>query len=106
MSLNQTVKTVKPMSCKQEQFYVVSPEELERYINEQFQPASDLEYQVDQECGSDDVRVFEVTGKSDAYTRGKTARFVAGEPTSLVTGYLLDELAAKGALPKGSYLVK
>ncbi|MCA0316302.1 MAG: hypothetical protein LCH63_20955 [Candidatus Melainabacteria bacterium] len=102
----KTLKTVKPLSCKQEQFYVVSKEELERFINEQLQPASDLQYQQDQECGSDDVRVFEVTGQSDEYSRNKLARFVAGEPTTFVTGYLLDELAAKGALPKGSYLVK
>lgn len=65
----------------------------------------DYEFPEDIECGNDSEHTYEVTGELDEWDRQKLQEFVQSGKYLYLAPRLLNDLVARGKLPKGRYLI-
>lgn len=91
------------LRAKKKVIFEVSHRDLETFIQKEYGRA-DYDFVSDTECSNDSNHDFTVDGKVDDPER--VAAFREQDHIGYLTGDLLNDMASRGLIEKGTYLVK
>ena len=100
------------MEIKKVEYFEVDYSEVDRFVNEYYNMpknkygAYEWEIAADLESPNDVSHTFDIDGILDKYDEKRLSNFLKGDIEGFIARVLMNDLARKGLIPKGEYLIK